>query len=120
MHKAFIAFTAPIVSLAAPAALAGPYVNVESTSDFNSDEYEQTVTDMHIGFEVGEENKFYIQACPTIVSELDDDAETRVSGRVGGDISSNENLGLYGEFSFRTEDDDDTSYQTKVGAKYSF
>ena len=69
MIKTFIALAATTASVAAPAAFAGTYVNVEANSGFTGTDYEGTVTDIHIGYEGGNETYgFYVQGGPAIIA----------------------------------------------------
>tara|TARA_R100001510_G_C7645114_1_gene202502 strand:- start:339 stop:701 length:363 start_codon:yes stop_codon:yes gene_type:complete len=120
MIKTFIALAATTASIAAPSAIAGPYVNVETNSGFTGTDYQGSVTDIHVGYEGGDENYgFYVQGGPAVIAPEGVDGETRLSGKVGGNIVATEKLGIYGEFAVLT-DDDDNSYGTKIGAKYKF
>ena len=120
MIKTFIALAATTASVAGPAAIAGPYVNVEANSGFTGTDYEGSVTDIHIGYEGGNETYgFYVQGGPAVIAPEGDDGETRLSGKIGGDITATEKLGIYGEISVLT-DEDDNFYGTKIGAKYKF
>ena len=104
------------------AAVAGPYVNIESNSGYKGSDYGGTVTDMHVGFEgpVGESASYYIQAGPALVSEDGGENTTEFSGKVGASASIAERTSIYGELSFLTDGDEDNNYGTKLGVKYSF
>ena len=98
------------------AAQAGPYVNVEANSGFTGSDYTGTVTDAHVGIEGG---GWYVQGGPALLSPDGGDTEVELSGKAGGSIDVTDALSVYGEVSFITGDDDN-SYGTKVGAKFSF
>lgn len=98
------------------AAIAGPYVNIEANSGFIGDDYTATVIDKHIGYEG---DGWYVQGGPALVSPDGDDTELELSGKIGGSVALSESVDLYGEVSFLT-DDDDNSYGTKAGVKWSF
>ena len=102
-------------ALGAPA-IAGPYVNVEANSGFSGTDYSGTVIDNHVGYESG---NWYIQAGPSIVSPDGGESTVELSGKAGGGVPLTEKLGAYGEVSFMTGDDNN-SYGTKLGLKYSF
>ena len=102
-------------ALGAPA-IAGPYVNVEANSGFSGTDYSGTVIDNHVGYESG---NWYIQAGPSIVSPDGGESTVELSGKAGGGVPLTEKLGAYGEVSFMTGEDNN-SYGTKVGLKYSF
>ena len=100
----------------AQGAIAGPYVNVEENSGWSGNDYSATVIDNHVGYEG---NNWYIQGGPAIVSADGEDAELELSGKVGASMALSESVGLYGEISFMTGDED-TSYGTKAGVKWVF
>ena len=111
-------------ALATPAT-AGVYANVESNGARVGSEYTGSVTDVHVGYEKGLDNatSFYIQGGPAIVAEQGEDSDWRLSGKVGGNFQATEALGVYGEISLLTADEDtdlDNSWGTKVGVKYAF
>ena len=121
MKIALAALTA--TALATPAT-AGVYVNVEANSSRTGSNYESTTTDLHVGYEGGNEKfDYYIQGGPAIVAVDGAESENRISGKLGGNFQATERFGVYGEVSVLTADkdsDDDNSWGTKVGAKFSF
>ena len=110
-------------ALATPAQ-AGVYVNVEANGARTGSNVESTTTDLHVGYEGGNESfTYYVQGGPAIVAVDGVDSENRISGKLGGSFAATEKLGIYGELSVLTADkdsDDDNSWGTKLGAKYSF
>ena len=110
-------------ALATPAT-AGVYVNVEANSSRTGSNYESTTTDIHVGYEGGgDQFGYFIQGGPAIVAADGSDSDNRLSGKVGGDFQAPDKLGVYGEISVLTADadtDNDNSWGTKIGAKYSF
>ena len=112
-------------ALATPAT-AGVYANVESNGARVGSEYTGSVTDVHVGYEkdLGTNgSSFYVQGGPAIVAEQGEDSDWRLSGKVGGNFQATEKVGVYGELALLTADqdtDDDNSWSTKVGLKYSF
>ena len=110
-------------ALATPAT-AGVYANVESNGARVGSEYTGSVTDVHIGYEKDLTNgSFYVQGGPAIVAEQGEDSDWRLSGKVGGQFDATDKLGVYGEISLLTADEDtdlDTAWGTKVGVKYAF
>ena len=106
----------PVVALSATPALAGPYVNVEANSGFTGSDYNGTVIDNHIGYEG---SNWYVQGGPSIVSPDGGEAEVELSGKIGGSVPLSEKLGVYGELSFITGEDEN-GYGTKAGVKYTF
>ena len=111
-------------ALSAGAALAGPYVNVETNAGWVGDDYSGAVTDLHVGYEgdLGESAAWYIQGGPALVSVDGEETETEVSGKVGASVAITERLGAYGELSMLTADQDfdDLNVGGKLGVKFSF
>ena len=119
-----LAALASTTALATPAS-AGIYANVESNGARVGSEYTGSVPAVHVGYETAAENgsSFYIQGGPAIVAEQGKDSDWRLSGKVGGNFQATNNLGVYGEVSLLTADEDtdlDSSWGTKVGVKYNF
>jgi outer membrane autotransporter protein len=114
---------AAALSLSAGAAVAGPYVNVETNAGWTGDDYSGATTDLHVGYEgdLGESAGYYVQAGPALVSVDGEELDTQFSGKAGVGVAVAENLGVYGEVSFLTaEDEDDFGLGGKLGLKYSF
>ncbi len=110
-------------ALSAGAALAGPYVNVETNAGWVGDDYSGATTDLHVGYEgaLGENAGYYIQGGPAIVAVDGEDTDTQFSGKAGLGVDVTEQVGVYGEVSFLTaDDDDDFGLGGKLGVKYSF
>ena len=104
------------------AALAGPYVNVETNAGWTGDDYVGATTDIHVGYEgeVGAAS-YYVQAGPAVVAVDGVDTETEFSGKAGIGIPVSDAIGVYGELSFLTADDsDDLGVGGKLGVKYNF
>ncbi len=119
-----LAALASTTALATPAS-AGVYANIESNGARVGSEYTGSVTDVHVGYEKAADNgsSFFIQGGPAIVAEQGVDSDWRLSGKVGGNFQATDNLGVYGEISLLTADEDtdlDNSWGTKVGVKYNF
>ena len=123
MFKSVFAATAAL-SVSAGAALAGPYVNVETNAGWAGDDYSGAVTDLHVGYEgdLGESAAWYIQGGPALVSVDGEETETEISGKVGASVAITERLGAYGELSMLTADQDfdDLNVGAKAGVKFSF
>ena len=122
MFKTTIAAAAAAIALAPAAALAGPYVNVETNAGRVGDDYTAATTDLHVGFE-GEAGaaSYYVQAGPAIVAVDGQDTDTQFSGKAGIGVPVSDAIGVYGEMSFLTaEDDDDFGLGGKLGVKYNF
>jgi hypothetical protein len=83
MFKSVFAASAAL-SMSAGAALAGPYVNVETNAGWVGDDYTAATTDLHVGFE-GEAGaaSYYIQAGPAIVAVDGEETDTQFSGKAG-------------------------------------
>ncbi len=114
---------AAALSLSAGAAVAGPYVNVETNAGWVGDDYSGATTDLHVGYEgdLGESAGYYVQAGPALVSVDGEELDTQFSGKAGVGVEVAENLGVYGEVSFLTaEDEDDFGLGGKLGLKYNF
>jgi hypothetical protein len=121
MFKSVFAATAAL-SMSAGAALAGPYVNIETNAGWVGDDYTAATTDLHVGFE-GEAGtaSYYVQAGPAIVAVDGEDTDTQFSGKAGVGVPVSDALGVYGEMSFLTADnDDDFGVGGKLGVKYNF
>ena len=122
MFKTTIAAAAAAIALAPAAALAGPYVNVETNAGWVGDDYTAATTDLHVGFE-GEAGaaSYYVQAGPAIVAVDGQETDTQFSGKAGVGFPVSEAIGVYGEMSFLTaDDDDDFGLGGKLGVKYNF
>jgi hypothetical protein len=121
MFKSVFAASAALFA-SAGAALAGPYVNIETNAGWVGDDYTAATTDLHVGFE-GEAGaaSYYIQAGPAIVAVDGEETDTQFSGKAGIGVPVSDALGVYGEMSFLTaEDDDDFGVGGKLGVKYNF
>ena len=115
---------AAALAFAPAAALAGPYVNVETNAGWTGSEYNGAGTDLHVGYEgaIGESGSFYVQGGATVLTPDGGDAETVPSGKAGVGFAVTESLGAYGEVSFvgSGDEDIDRGYGAKLGVKYSF
>ena len=123
MKALFFAAAASI--LAAPAAIAGPYVNAETNVGYTGNDFNGSVTDLHIGYEgdLGETAGYYVQAGPAIVAVDGEENETEISGKAGLGIDVTDQVNVYGEVSFLTLEQqlgDDLGLGVKAGVKYSF
>ena len=123
MIKSVFAATAAL-SVSAGAAVAGPYVNVETNAGWTGSEYGGAATDLHVGFEggIGESGSYYVQGGATVLSPDGGDSETVPSGKAGLGFAVTDALGAYGEVSFvgSGDDDIDRGYGAKLGLKYNF
>jgi len=126
MIKSVFAATAAL-SMFAGAAFAGPYVNVEANASYPDGEYSSAVTDLHVGFEGGSGKVgYYVQGGPAFVhSEVADDTETELSGKIGLSYAATENFDVYGELAGMTAGEDSDGDEIidwggKVGVKLNF
>ena len=104
-----------LLGMAHSAAIAGPYVNVETNSGFVGNDYTGSATDVHVGVEG---TNWYVQGGPALLAPDGADGDVELSGKAGGSYPVSDKLSVYGEFSFLTGDE--INYGTKVGAKYNF
>ena len=123
MIKSVFAATAAL-SMSAGAAIAGPYVNVETNAGWTGDDYNGAATDVHLGYEgpIGERGSYYVQGGIVILSPDGEDMDVAPSGKAGLGFALTDALGAYGEVSFAGSGDSDIDkgYGAKVGLKYSF
>tara|TARA_B100000073_G_scaffold53524_1_gene39493 strand:- start:12762 stop:13133 length:372 start_codon:yes stop_codon:yes gene_type:complete len=123
MIKSIFAATAAL-TVSAGAAVAGPYVNVETNAGWTGDDYTGSTTDIHVGYEgaLGDTGaSYYVQGGPAIVAVDGVDTDTQFSGKAGVGVPVSDALGVYGEVSFLTADDsDDLGVGGKLGLKYNF
>ena len=123
MFKSVFAATAAL-SMSAGAALAGPYVNVETNAGWTGSDYSGATTDFHVGYEgdLSESAAWYVQGGASYVSPDGGDSDTVPSGKAGISVAATESLGVYGEVSFigSGDDDIDRGYGAKAGVKYNF
>jgi hypothetical protein len=124
MIKTAFAAAAAATAFAAPAAFAGPYVNVETNAGWTGTDYTGAVTDFHVGYEgaLGESAAWYVQGGASYVSPDGAADDTVPSGKAGISVAATEALGVYGEVSFQGSGDSDIDrgYGGKLGVKYSF
>jgi hypothetical protein len=116
---------AAALSMSAGAALAGPYVNVETNAGYTGEDFNGSVTDLHVGYEgaIGDNAGYYIQGGPAIVAVDGEENETEISGKAGLGIDVTEQVNVYGELSFLTDEQDfgdNLGLGVKAGVKYSF
>ena len=123
MIKSVFAATAAL-SMSAGAAVAGPYVNVETNAGWTGNDYTGATTDLHVGWEgeLGESAAWYVQGGASYVNPDGGDDDIVPSGKAGISVAATESLGVYGELSFIGSGDDyiDRGYGGKLGVKYSF
>ena len=120
-----LATTAAAIAVAAPsAALAGPYVNLETKSKFEGTDYGGSTSHLHAGWseKLGSNTKWYIQVGPALITPDGEPAATEFSGKTGLKTKITDNLKGYVEVSFITQDQGGNEYKygTKAGLTYSF
>ena len=125
MIKTAIATLAATAAVVAPsAALAGPYVNVETNAGWTGADYTGATTDFHVGYEgaLGESASYYVQGGASLVSPDNGETDTVPSGQAGLGVAVTDAVGVYGEVSFVGSGDDsiDRGYGAKAGLKYTF
>lgn len=125
MIKTVIAASAAAVAFAPAAALAGPYVNVESNSGFAGGDYSSTLLETHLGYEssLSDSTSFYVQGGPAISFPDDDESTTELSGKIGLGVQATKRLSVYGEVAAATTNEmefDNLNVNVKGGVKYSF
>jgi hypothetical protein len=110
--------------LFAGAAVAGPYVNVETNAGWTGSDYNGAATDLHVGYdgELGERSTWYVQGGATVLTPDGGDTDTVPSGKAGISFAATEALGVYGEVSFvgSGDSDIDRGYGAKAGVTYHF
>jgi len=110
------AFSIVAISALSTPAFAGFYVNVENNASFLKTDYQSNNTDLHVGYEGGNDNaSWYIQGGGLFQSVDGKDSETNISAKTGGSVSINDRVSVYGELS--AVFDDSNSYGTKIGTK---
>ncbi|ADO98331.1 hypothetical protein CYVG_00134 [Cyanophage S-SSM6a] len=115
MFKSVIAATAA-APLFAGAAIAGPYVNVETNSSFNGGDYTATTAEFALGYEG---SNWFVQGGPVVTAPDAGTNDTDFLAKAGGSVALSESVVGYGELSFQT-DDVDNDYGVKAGVKYVF
>ena len=100
---------AAALSMSAGAALAGPYVNVETNAGWTGDDYSGATTDFHVGYEgaLGDSASYYVQGGASVVSPDGGESDTVPSGKAGLGFAVSDALGAYGEVSFVGSGDED-------------
>ena len=123
--KKFFALSVASSVLAAPAAFAGQYVNIESNTGVAGGDYSSTLVETHYGYEgsVGENTTWYVQGGPAVDFQDGGEAEQKVSGKLGAEIAVTEKASAYGELSVVSDDDWELSSADlgiKAGVTYRF
>ena len=115
---------AAALAFAPAAALAGPYVNVETNAGWTGTNYNGATTDFHVGYEgaLGDSASYYVQGGASYVAPDGASGDTVPSGKAGLGVDLTDRLGAYGEVSFIGSGDAsvDRGYGGKLGVKYSF
>ena len=115
---------AALLGVGTAPALAGDfYTNVETNGSYTGSDFTSRTTDLHLGYEgdFGSESfDYYVQGGPAFINPDGADGSTQFSGKVGANVAATDKLDVYGEISLLTAEDTDSSYGTKIGAKYKF
>ena len=112
---------AGILLASAPAAIAGPYVNIESNSGRYGNDYTGSLIESHVGYEgqIGESDaSYYVQGGPAFGLPNGSDATTDFSGKAGVVYDVSDNVEVYKEIYFITGDETATNF--KAGLTYRF
>ena len=117
MLKPFLAACAALAT--GSAAVAGPYVNVETNAGFFGSDYVGAATDIHVGVEGTSGAASWYSREAQLVNPDGADAEVELSGKLGASVAASSKLSFYGELSGVTGDVAN-SYGVKAGAKYAF
>ena len=119
--KSFIAAGA-LLSVASAPAMAGPYANVENNTDWTGGDYERSITETHVGWEIeaGENVAIYVQGGPAWVSVDGEGTEREYSGKVGVKANVTEQLDVYGEVAAITTDQEFDTEELELGTKVGF
>ena len=121
----FIAILPAAALMAAPA-MAGPYANVETNAGWSGTEYSGQMTEIHLGYEreLGESADWYIQGGPAFVGVSGEALERRWSAKSGINFGVTEKVGVYGEVSALTAEEEfsteNLNLGIKAGVKYTF
>ena len=115
---------AAALSMSAGAAVAGPYVNVETNAGWTGSDYTGAATDFHVGYEgaLGESASYYVQGGASLLTPDGGSDDTVPSGKAGLGLALTDALSAYGEVSFvgSGDSDVDRGYGGKLGVKYNF
>ena len=122
MIKSVFAATAAL-GLSAGAAVAGPYVNVETNAGWTGSNYTGATTDFHVGYEgaLGDSASYYVQGGASLLTPDGGSDDTVPSGKAGLGLALTDALSAYGEVSFVGSGDSevDRGYGGKLGVKYN-
>ena len=122
MFKSTLAAVAASATLFSGAAIAGPYVNLETNSGFDGGEYGSTLLETHIGYEssISDNADWYIQGGPANEIGTADNAPTELSGKIGASVAISESSSVYGELAMATTNEmefDNMNAGVKLGVK---
>ena len=122
MFKSTLAAVAASATLFSGAAIAGPYVNLETNSGFDGGEYGSTLLETHIGYEssISDSADWYIQGGPANEIGTADNAPTELSGKIGASVAISESSSVYGELAMATTNEmefDNMNAGVKLGVK---
>ena len=121
--KFTIAAVAATPLLISGSAFAGPYVNVEASGSYPDGAYSSGTWEFQLGYEGTTANgiNWYISGGPTKThtESAGEFGDTELIGYIGGGKSINDSVGVYGELSGATNNDD-VDWSGKAGLKYTF
>lgn len=104
------------------AAIAGPYANIENNAGFTGSDFNSAVTEVHAGYEF--DSGIYLQGGPAFIAVDGAEGATEYSGKLGYSTELSEDISIYGEVAFITEDKEfefeELNLGTKVGVTYKF
>ena len=109
---------AAVSALSTPA-FAGVYLNIENNASFLKTDYQSNNTDLHIGYEGGNDNaSWYIQGGGLLNNPDGGEQSTDVSAKIGGSVNATDKTSIYGELSGVFSDEN--VFGTKLGIKRLF
>ena len=121
--KFTIAAVAATPFIISGSAFAGPYINVEASGSYPDGAYESGTWEFQLGYEGTTPNgiNWYISGGPTKThtESAGEFGDTELIGYIGGGKSINDSVGVYGELSGATNNDD-VDWSGKAGLKYTF
>lgn len=103
-------------------AAAGPYANIENNAGFAGKQFNSSVTEVHAGYAF--DSGLYLQGGPAFIAVDGEEGSVEYSGKVGYVTAVSEDLSVYGEVAFITEDKEfefeELNFATKVGLTFKF
>ena len=115
-----------LLSFVSTPAVADHYVNIETNAGWVGSNYNNAVTDLHMGYAdslIDNNINYYFQLGPAFISDDIEGFSTRFSSKVGADVSISDTFEFYGEVYLLTEKKepiDDLNIVGKLGLTYRF